>query len=186
MMESPSIRSSLVAEVHPGNEKDRCHEQSASPHDDLNHTQRLCPVPSFPQVSNKPSGRKANIAAFRHKRARPLTDKEQAVVDCVMEGLSNAAIAYRLGIVESTVDERLIRIKRNWHIDSRRYLLRLRIIYVESQRLGLLPGWPIGKYYYGEETVTAPPVSAVDCSGVCCESFRPADMDGQPDQRSHL
>jgi hypothetical protein len=64
----------------------------------------------------------------------PLSKQEQRVVDFLGMGLGNREIANILGIKLRTVKANITNISNKWNIDRKRFLPRVRIIYLESVR----------------------------------------------------
>ena len=62
------------------------------------------------------------------------TDKQQGVIDCLFKGFSGKEIATELGMKERTVKAHVREISRKLDIDHRKYIVRVRIVYLLSQK----------------------------------------------------
>ncbi|GAB47888.1 putative two-component response regulator [Mobilicoccus pelagius NBRC 104925] len=82
------------------------------------------PIPASPAAT--PPGRAAS------ERAPKLTDAEQAALDCLARGLSNAAIADELYVTEATVKTRLNRVAEKLGVHGRVSVV------VRAMQLGLV------------------------------------------------
>ena len=68
-----------------------------------------------------------------------LTERQQQLVDLLMEMKTRDQIKKEMGIGESAMKQNVRRIARNMGIEKGRYLLTVRIMFCEAQRRGLVP-----------------------------------------------
>jgi DNA-binding NarL/FixJ family response regulator len=69
---------------------------------------------------------------------RPISFRQQEVINCFMDGLSRKETAATLGISEDMVKHHVQAIMRNWGFSAKQYLPMIRIVYLEGRRLGLI------------------------------------------------
>ena len=67
-----------------------------------------------------------------------LTDRQQQLVDLLMEMKSSKQISKKMRIKKASITRLVRRVAERWQIDWRKYDYRRRIVYLEAVRLGLI------------------------------------------------
>lgn len=66
------------------------------------------------------------------------TQRNEEVLECLMRGMKNQEIAQELKMAPRTVKQHLIRIAMKLGIEGKRYVTRVRIVYLIAQQRGLI------------------------------------------------
>ena len=69
------------------------------------------------------------------------SDRQQAIIDGLMHGDTYTQIGHRLGVSRQCICAHLYIVARKWGIDTSKFTVRTRIVFLESRRLGLIPEW---------------------------------------------
>jgi DNA-binding CsgD family transcriptional regulator len=71
-----------------------------------------------------------------------LNPREKEYIEAILKGGDHAQIARRLSVTRATFRNAVGKLSRKLGITPYRYTLTVRIAYIVSKSLGLLPGWP--------------------------------------------